>query len=158
MADSATSERKIVLGVDASEHSQRAFDWYVKNLCNKETDYLLVIHAHECPSVSVPYASGSAYFDDVRYLMEKNAKQAKDLLEKFGAKCKQHGLNFKLYKEESNNPGEVICKLAKNENAQFVVMGSRGVGTLRRTFLGSVSHYCVHHTDIPLAVVPPPKN
>ena len=62
-----------------------------------------------------------------------------------------------VYKEESNNPGEVICKFAKNENAQFVVMGSRGVGTLRRTFLGSVSHYCVHHTDIPLAVVPPPK-
>ena len=40
----------------------------------------------------LPLAGGSAYFDDVRYLVEKSAKQAKDLLETFGAKCKQHGV------------------------------------------------------------------
>ena len=37
-------------------------------------------------------SGGSAYFDDVRYLVEKSTKQAKDLLETFGAKCKQHGV------------------------------------------------------------------
>lgn len=61
-----------------------------------------------------------------------------------------------MYKEESNRPGEVIIKLAEDEKADFIVMGSRGVGTLRRTFLGSVSDYCVHHTKIPVVVVPPP--
>ena len=50
----------------------------------------------------------------------------------------------------------MICKLAEDENAQFIIMGSRGVGTLRRTFLGSVSDYIVHHSHIPVAVVPPP--
>ncbi|KAJ7386700.1 hypothetical protein OS493_006711 [Desmophyllum pertusum] len=84
-------------------------------------------------------------------------KEVKELLEVFGTKCKQHGLKFKLYKEESNRPGEVICKLAADEKAQFIIMGSRGVGTLRRTFLGSVSDYCVHHTHIPVVVVPPPN-
>ena len=29
---------------------------YIKNLCIKERDNLLVIHAHEFPSISVPYA------------------------------------------------------------------------------------------------------
>lgn len=38
----------------------------------------------------------------------------------------------------------------------MIVMGSRGIGTIRRTFLGSVSDYCVHHAHIPVAVVPPP--
>lgn len=33
------------------------FTGYIKNLCNKEIDHLLVIHAHESPSISVPYAS-----------------------------------------------------------------------------------------------------
>lgn len=65
-------------------------------------------------------------------------------------------LKFKLFKEENNQPGEVIIKLAEDEKADFIVMGSRGVGTLRRTFLGSVSDYCVHHTKIPVVVVPPP--
>lgn len=51
----------------------------------------------------------------------------------------------------------MICKLAKDECADIVLIGSRGVGTLRRTFLGSVSDYCVHHTHIPVVVIPPPN-
>ena len=66
-------------------------------------------------------------------------------------------LKFKLFKEESNRPGEVICKLAEDESVDLVVIGSRGMGTLRRTFLGSVSDYCVHHNHCSIAVVPPPN-
>jgi hypothetical protein len=32
-------------------------------------------------------------------------------------------------------------------------MGSRGLGALKRTFLGSVSDYCVHHCECPVAIV-----
>jgi hypothetical protein len=32
-------------------------------------------------------------------------------------------------------------------------MGSRGRGALKRTFLGSVSDYCVHHCDCPVVIV-----
>ena len=49
----------------------------------------------------------------------------------------------------------MICKLAEDEKANLIVMGSRGMGTLRHTFLGSVSDYCVHHAHIPVVVVPP---
>ena len=62
-----------------------------------------------------------------------------------------------MYTEESNTPGEVICKMAKDEGAQLIVMGSRGMGTLRRTFLGSVSDYSVHHAHIPVIIIPPPN-
>ena len=58
-----------------------------------------------------------------------------------------------MYKEESKRPGEVICKLAEDESADLIVIGSRGIGTLRRTILGSVSDYCVHHAHIPVLVV-----
>ena len=60
-----------------------------------------------------------------------------------------------MYKEESKRPGEVICKLAEDESADLIVIGSRGIGTLRRTILGSVSDYCVHHAHIPGLVVLP---
>lgn len=64
---------------------------------------------------------------------------------------------FKLFKE-SGKAGEVICKFAQDENADMCIMGSRGLGTVRRTFLGSVSDYVVHHAHIPVAVIPPPHN
>ena len=53
------------------------------------------------------------------------------------------------------NPGQVICKTADKEKADHIVMGCRGLGTVRRTLLGSVSDYCVHHSCIPVSVVPP---
>lgn len=159
MADSGATERKIVLGVDASAHSERAFDWYIKNICNKETDNLLIIHAQEYPTIpAAPYPYGYAYYEEWTNLVQKSDQQVKELLESFGTKCKNQELKFKLYKEENNRPGEVICKLAADEDAQFIIMGSRGVGTLRRTFLGSVSDYTVHHTHVPVVVVPPPHH
>lgn len=33
-------------------------------------------------------------------------------------------------------------------------MGTRGLSQLRRTVMGSVSDYVLHHTDKPVAVVP----
>lgn len=55
---------------------------------------------------------------------------------------------------EAGPPGQEICKVAKKEGATFIVIGSRGAGTVRRTILGSVSDYVVHHAHIPVVVVP----
>ena len=50
--------------------------------------------------------------------------------------------------------GEVICGIVKDENVDMVIMGTRGQGLIRRTILGSVSDYVVHHAHIPVGVVP----
>ena len=54
--------------------------------------------------------------------------------------------------------GNVICSEAKNENVDLIVTGARGLSTARRTILGSVSDYVVHHTHCPVCVVPPPAD
>jgi len=53
----------------------------------------------------------------------------------------------------TGKPGEAICSVAKDEQATLVVMGSRGLSTVRRTLLGSVSDYVIHHAHCPVAVV-----
>ena len=52
--------------------------------------------------------------------------------------------------------GNVVCQVAKEESADVIVTGSRGVSAIRRTFLGSVSDYVVHHAGIPVCVCPEP--
>ena len=51
--------------------------------------------------------------------------------------------------------GHTICKIAKEQSASVIVIGQRGLGVIRRTFLGSVSDYVVHHAHIPTIIVPP---
>lgn len=57
--------------------------------------------------------------------------------------------------KEAGEPGELICDLAKNQHADQIVMGSRGMGTVRRTLVGSVSDFCLHHSPVPVSIVPP---
>jgi nucleotide-binding universal stress UspA family protein len=49
-------------------------------------------------------------------------------------------------------PGEFIVNIAAREKATYVVMGTRGLGKLRRTVMGSVSDYVVHHANCPVVV------
>lgn len=56
---------------------------------------------------------------------------------------------------ESDSPTEVILRLAKEKNADHIVMGSRGRDPISRTLAGSVSYFCTHHSDVPVSVVPP---
>ena len=50
------------------------------------------------------------------------------------------------------NPGESIVAVAIEEQVSMVVLGTRGLGKLRRTILGSVSDYVLHHVHCPVAI------
>ena len=53
---------------------------------------------------------------------------------------------------ELEKPGEFIVDIAKKEGATYIVMGTRGLGKIRRTIMGSVSDYVVHHAGCPVMV------
>lgn len=48
--------------------------------------------------------------------------------------------------------GEEIVKRASEVDACLVVTGTRGLGVIRRTVLGSVSQYVLHHSNVPVAI------
>jgi len=51
-----------------------------------------------------------------------------------------------------SKPGEVICKVADEESVAMIVIGTRCLGKVRRTIMGSVSDYVVHHAHCPVIV------
>ena len=52
------------------------------------------------------------------------------------------------------NPGEGICRIANDEKANLIVIGTRGLSTVKRAMLGSVSDYVVRNAGIPTLIVP----
>ena len=52
-------------------------------------------------------------------------------------------------------PGEMVVSVAEKEKAMVIVMGTRGMGKLARTFLGSVSNYVLNHAHCPVLVCRP---
>jgi len=50
-------------------------------------------------------------------------------------------------------PGHMIVEFVKQNDADLVVMGSRGLSGLKELFLGSVSHYVVQKAPCPVFIV-----
>jgi nucleotide-binding universal stress UspA family protein len=57
-----------------------------------------------------------------------------------------------VMKLDHGDPGPLIVAKAKECGASAIVMGSRGQGKIRRTVLGSVSDYILHHSDVPVLI------
>ena len=51
----------------------------------------------------------------------------------------------------AKSPGDAILKTAEEEECDLIVIGCRGRSTLRRTILGTVSDYIVHHASVPVS-------
>ena len=55
-------------------------------------------------------------------------------------------------------PAERLADLADDEDAELIVVGSRGRGRFKAAFLGSVSNSLVGVARCPVLIVPPGAN
>lgn len=56
--------------------------------------------------------------------------------------------------EAHHKPGHVICQVAKEKHASTITLGQNGTGSISRKLLGSTSDYVLHHSDVPVMIIP----
>ncbi|KAJ8301682.1 hypothetical protein KUTeg_020669 [Tegillarca granosa] len=147
-----------LIAMDGSEYSKFAFQFYVDNL-HTASDKIILVHCVEMYNVANSPMMFSAPFavnkDAISTMLKEEEAKTKIELEKYAKMLKDAKLQGTVKSIHSIKPGEGIVKMSKDEKVSYIVIGSRGLGTIRRTLLGSVSDYVVHHADVPVMVCRP---
>ncbi|KAK7483652.1 hypothetical protein BaRGS_00025085 [Batillaria attramentaria] len=84
-------------------------------------------------------------------MIQQEEEEVNAIVSKIKDKLTQCGVRGKLLRL-SGEAGHAIVKAAESEGAMCIVTGTRGMGKVRRTLLGSVSDYILHHAHVPVLV------
>jgi nucleotide-binding universal stress UspA family protein len=108
----------------------------------------------------VTVAQGYPSYDVLNPLViEQLREQAEDILNEQAAKIEQEGgqVTEKHLRIAERYRAQQIVRVAEDVGSGLIVMGSRGLGGVRRALMGSVSDSVVRHAHCPVLVVRPEK-
>jgi nucleotide-binding universal stress UspA family protein len=136
---------RVVVGVDGSEGSGHAVRWCA--------DMARAAHAE----VIAVYA----FEPLVEWVLESDPRswrQAADrkLEDSWAAPLRQAGVAVRTRIVENLHPVAALSGVVEDEGADLVVVGTRGIGGFLGLRLGRVPVQLVHHTQMPVVLVPPP--
>jgi nucleotide-binding universal stress UspA family protein len=141
---------KILLATDGSEEATLAATT-AADLANKTRSELHVVYARSMPMV-VGYSAaeplGTSPVDE-----EEVRERAQRFLDEQVERIKAEGATVAHAHLRWGRPDREIAHLAEEIDSGLIVMGSRGLGGMRRALMGSVSTSVVHHAHCPVLVV-----
>lgn len=150
---------RIVVGIDGSEHAQRALRWALEDAAFRDAE-VEVVHVYEAgPSWSVLDPEREAAIPDEHVIEEREAASLKAAEEQARADAERILADIDPAREvavrvsvvNAEQPAAALIGHAKG--ADLLVVGARGRGGFAGLLLGSVSQHCVRHAPCPVVVV-----
>ena len=138
--------KKIIVPVDFSEHSNYALQ-AAAILAKKYDAEILALHMLEI-SETILTKGETALQDETVFFIKLAEKKFNEFLEQDfleGISVTPIVKHFKVFSE--------VNDVAKEQNADIIVMGSHGSSGIKEIFVGSNTEKVVRHADIPVLVV-----
>ncbi|MDX1609420.1 MAG: universal stress protein [Halofilum sp. (in: g-proteobacteria)] len=148
--------RNILVPIDGSIHAQRALE-LAADLAARHEARLHVMHVllrgdvpEELRALSErkderePAIAIGAGFVDASLPAEVLKDIATQLLERAEATAREHGAGAVETSWHEGDPARAILEQAREQGADMIVMGSRGLSDLEGLVVGSVSHKIAH--------------
>jgi len=152
----ASEDKRVVLiAIDASENAKSAFQWYLREIHKPDT-FVVVCHVPEVqdlPAFSFKHGL-KIPVEEWQKSMNESMEKVKELETYYDAELLKRKIQHKFRSEACKYPGQAIITMSESEKAKLIVVGTRGLDIVRRTVLGSVSDYVVHHSKVPVLVCP----
>lgn len=138
-------EKRLLIPVDGSENSLRALSYVIKRAVDDKRLHMYVLNVQPAlpPSLFVTRAMIASHHEAKS---KKALIRARRLLSKsrLGAEVAVR----------VGAPAETIVNFARRNRCAEIVMGTRGLGSFKGLFLGSITTKVIHAARVPITLVP----
>ena len=138
--------KKIIVPVDFSKHSEFALETAAQ-LAKKDNSEILAVHMLEMSNMVLNASEGEQQAKAV-FFLKLAEKRFEDFLQKDfldGVLVTPVVKHFKVFSE--------VNEVAKEHNADLIVMGSHGTSGLKEVFVGSNAEKVVRNSEFPVLIV-----
>jgi len=143
---------RALLAVDGSDQSYEA----ARALAQlSQAEQLIILHALDVPEPAYPMIMPEVA-QDIYTTVERGMREDGERLLKRITSILPMNTGPVSKRLEIGKPTDLILSIAAQERIDLIVVGSRGVGSVRELTLGSVSHQVVTHAPCPTLVVGTP--
>lgn len=140
--------QKILLCSDGSEGALRAAR-AAAELTKALNASLTLLHVFQLPvalASPVDTVSATVFSPPPKEVQDEVVQRAAEILH-------AAGVPYADRRETGFSPAEVILRVAGEEGADLIVLGSRGMGAVQRFLLGSISDRVAHHASCAVLIV-----
>ena len=136
--------KKILVPLDGSKNSKRGLE-------------MAISIARQCGATLTGmfsiYAPPHSEFRGVGSVEKRLTEEVNRFMEDAKSLAAQNGIVFKTKIIRGDTGYNIIKTAHGKERFDLVVIGSRGRGSIKEVFFGSVSNYVIHASKIPVLVV-----
>ncbi len=141
----------VVVGIDGSEHSHFALEWAMRYASLRRLPLTVITVVEE----NTPGWGGMMTVISNGPSLDLARDAAKEAVAKTAALLADDAPSSVLVQAYLGVPAEVLIR--EPQDAELLVVGSRGAGGFARLIMGSVSTQAAHHARCPVVIIPGPR-
>lgn len=135
--------KRIIVPTDFSDNAKKALDLAVE-VARRSDGELFIFNAYD-----LPY-SQNVMTTSLLDIMKSNSEEGLQVLED---ELKNSGVKFKT-EARMGNPIRSVKEIVRRENADLVVLGTKGASGIEEVLIGSNAASILHAVDCPVLAVP----
>ena len=143
---------KILIATDGSDHASHALKYAIESAAKWDAQLIILsVIPPLRPIIPDPEDFYPTYIPEFEEELEKAYKS---ILDEAVNTAEKEQPDIKVEARlEKGRPSDVIMEIARTENVDLIVMGSRGLGGITGSVLGSTSQAVVHSCIRPILIV-----
>jgi nucleotide-binding universal stress UspA family protein len=141
---------KFLVAVDGSPASLRAVNLAIRFTMERQQASIILLNVQNLAMLGLTDGAGIM---PAAWIEEEEERAGEEALKRAVVACQAAGVLFTERSERGGAPAATIDQIAREESVDHIIMGTRGLGSIRGLLVGSVATQVLHLVDVPVTLV-----